>query len=592
VRDAWPDSGGGDPDETGTTRPWPPGNDPMYGHGFYGFPDSTGLYTIQLPLGSYRVIASAPGYRYEWWEESPNTAGADDVQAHSIYIDSIPPSIDFTLEHITANALTAHIEGTILGVTSDDHGYPPPDSGWVEPNSHPAEIIPLAGARVMARPLIQDPRLMTFREEVYYAETDSAGDYQVEVPVSSPFIVSAEASGYQPQTYMRDGEVFWFGTPVDVAPGAVTPDIDITLYGYPPPQEMEWIAGFVSRGPAVSNIDSPVPGAIVRLQSAIGFGFERIARTDEHGQFSFHGLPGFESYILSVEAEGFVPVYYPAAFNWQSAELVHSWPVNARVAPLHIQLTEPASDGPHFVVGVIRGEGGGGVPIDPPPPDGWEPGGNGDPATGTGGGLADTTDWVWGLPGAFLFLVPADDAGTPGVRPVAGATACDNGTVLIENVPAGRYKAYADRPGYQAIWFHGTGPLSAAVISVGPGIDPVVVDIVMNPVDIVPPPGGGGEVRDAEARIVTNLHNSPNPFQPATTIIYRLMDSAPVSLEIYDVNGRLVRRMFDRVSQPAGEQHVPWDGRKDGGEAAGAGIYFYRVWTPTETSTGKMVRVR
>jgi len=213
------------------------------------------------------------------------------------------------------------------------------------------------------------------------------------------------------------------------------------------------------------------------------------------------------------------------------------------------------------------------------------------PGDSTNPGLPDSTGPFWPLGGAFLYLVAADESGND--RPVAGGVASDNGTLVLRNLPAGRYRAYADRPGFQTGWFHGTGPRDAAVIPIGPGFDPVLIHIRLEPVGTIQGPGEGGAARGAdEARVVVNLHNSPNPFKPQTTIVYRLMTPADVSVHVFDVNGRLVRTLFDRLRQETGEQRVPWDGQDDRGVAAGSGIYFYRVATSTQSSTGKMVMVR
>ena len=102
--------------------------------------------------------------------------------------------------------------------------------------------------------------------------------------------------------------------------------------------------------------------------------------------------------------------------------------------------------------------------------------------------------------------------------------------------------------------------------------------------------GNGGGV-DADAPM-TNLRNAPNPSKPQTTIMYRLNAEAAVSLRIFDVNGRLVRTLFENSVQSPGEQNVPWDGKDDDGATIGAGKYFYQVQTPQKTATGKMVVVR
>jgi len=85
--------------------------------------------------------------------------------------------------------------------------------------------------------------------------------------------------------------------------------------------------------------------------------------------------------------------------------------------------------------------------------------------------------------------------------------------------------------------------------------------------------------------------NAPNPFNPRTVISFELAQTGPVRLEVYDVKGRLVQTLGDRVFE-AGLHSVPWDGRdRRGGETA-SGLYFFRLMTEDEVQTHKMLLVR
>jgi hypothetical protein len=72
------------------------------------------------------------------------------------------------------------------------------------------------------------------------------------------------------------------------------------------------------------------------------------------------------------------------------------------------------------------------------------------------------------------------------------------------------------------------------------------------------------------------LRNYPNPFNPATKIVFRLERDAQASLRIYDVHGRLVRTLVDSYLA-AGQREVQWDGRDDHGRALASGTYFMRL---------------
>lgn len=75
--------------------------------------------------------------------------------------------------------------------------------------------------------------------------------------------------------------------------------------------------------------------------------------------------------------------------------------------------------------------------------------------------------------------------------------------------------------------------------------------------------------------------NFPNPFNPETWIAYELAADVNVSIQIYDVTGRLVRTLD--LGQRAAGYYVDrvkaayWDGRNDTGERVASGVYLYRL---------------
>lgn len=97
----------------------------------------------------------------------------------------------------------------------------------------------------------------------------------------------------------------------------------------------------------------------------------------------------------------------------------------------------------------------------------------------------------------------------------------------------------------------------------------------------------------AAARRLVLHRNTPNPFNPRTEIAYDLPAgfAGRVQLAVYDVAGRVVRRLVDR-EQTAGRQSVVWDGRDDGGRAAASGVYLYRIRAGDETAVDRMLLVR
>jgi hypothetical protein len=82
-----------------------------------------------------------------------------------------------------------------------------------------------------------------------------------------------------------------------------------------------------------------------------------------------------------------------------------------------------------------------------------------------------------------------------------------------------------------------------------------------------------------------NLEIHPNPFHAATTIGYRLPQTANVRLEVYDLAGRWVRTLVQE-RQPAGAHSVSWDGRDSNGRHVAAGVYALRLESDGEASAG------
>ncbi|MBD3348785.1 MAG: T9SS type A sorting domain-containing protein, partial [Candidatus Eisenbacteria bacterium] len=74
-------------------------------------------------------------------------------------------------------------------------------------------------------------------------------------------------------------------------------------------------------------------------------------------------------------------------------------------------------------------------------------------------------------------------------------------------------------------------------------------------------------------RVFRLVQNSPNPFNPVTSIAYHVPQKSEVSIRVYDVTGRLVRTLVDGMEAP-GVHEAVWDGRSDRGESVGSGVYF------------------
>jgi hypothetical protein len=106
------------------------------------------------------------------------------------------------------------------------------------------------------------------------------------------------------------------------------------------------------------------------------------------------------------------------------------------------------------------------------------------------------------------------------------------------------------------------------------------------PANVAVAPGGAG-ARFAFRAI------TPNPARAAVELRFALAARSRVSAMAYDVMGREVKRIADGVWLDAGPQALRWDGRREDGADASAGVYFVRVETDRgDHATRVMVRVR
>ena len=91
---------------------------------------------------------------------------------------------------------------------------------------------------------------------------------------------------------------------------------------------------------------------------------------------------------------------------------------------------------------------------------------------------------------------------------------------------------------------------------------------------------------------LTLAPNRPNPFRATTSIAFNLPQNGNVRLTIYDVAGRLVRRLIDGQSLPAGTHEARWQGDDEVGRAAAPGVYYYRLEAGERSISRHMLLIR
>jgi hypothetical protein len=105
------------------------------------------------------------------------------------------------------------------------------------------------------------------------------------------------------------------------------------------------------------------------------------------------------------------------------------------------------------------------------------------------------------------------------------------------------------------------------------------------------PPVTGVDEEVALPQALKIIGNSPNPFNPATTISFSLSARSETELSIYSATGQRIRTLVSG-NQTAGSHSVIWDGLDDSGKPVSSGVYLSRLTAEKYTVTGKMLLVR
>jgi hypothetical protein len=85
-----------------------------------------------------------------------------------------------------------------------------------------------------------------------------------------------------------------------------------------------------------------------------------------------------------------------------------------------------------------------------------------------------------------------------------------------------------------------------------------------------------------------SLAAMPNPFNPATNLVFRLPAAGECEVAVFDLRGRQVR-VLQKGRLPAGEHSVAWDGRDGHGRVMASGVYVARVRHEGDSSSIKLV---
>jgi flagellar hook capping protein FlgD len=84
----------------------------------------------------------------------------------------------------------------------------------------------------------------------------------------------------------------------------------------------------------------------------------------------------------------------------------------------------------------------------------------------------------------------------------------------------------------------------------------------------------------------------PNPVRAGgARIVFNADAAGPTQVAIFDLAGRIVRRLAGAPTVAAGRQFVAFDGRGDDGRRLPGGVYYYQVRVPGAVTQGRFVIV-
>ena len=96
---------------------------------------------------------------------------------------------------------------------------------------------------------------------------------------------------------------------------------------------------------------------------------------------------------------------------------------------------------------------------------------------------------------------------------------------------------------------------------------------------------------DAPSPFLHLLGNHPNPFNPLTVIRYQIPATERVTLQVFDLAGRLVKTLVAE-QMPVGRHEAAWNGQDQTGRQVSAGVYFYRLEAGDFCETKRMALVK
>jgi hypothetical protein len=98
--------------------------------------------------------------------------------------------------------------------------------------------------------------------------------------------------------------------------------------------------------------------------------------------------------------------------------------------------------------------------------------------------------------------------------------------------------------------------------------------------------GATGAVHNFKERNLTNLSATPNPFAASVIFRYQQFSGSSLKLVITDINGAIV---YSKDIVPKASGTFVWNGNRQNGGAAAAGIYLASISDGTSKKVAKII---
>ena len=123
---------------------------------------------------------------------------------------------------------------------------------------------------------------------------------------------------------------------------------------------------------------------------------------------------------------------------------------------------------------------------------------------------------------------------------------------------------------------------------------PPVADLVLLGADTSVPLGPKVFVDKSQPvpAVGPSVKATPNPFNPKVQISLNLPVAGVVKVDVFNLQGRRVRTLFEADHLDAGDHVFTWDGSLADGSRAASGVYLYAIQAGDSLLSGKMALLK